>query len=439
MDTVAARDISVVLQGPFFDGLTAGVVASVHEVLPGAEIVLSTWKGLDLAHLSALDIDQVLLSEDPGGMTMDDAWLQNPRFPADSFSQLNLNRQIVSAVAGLKAARRPYAMKLRTDTRLMHDGFRHHFRAYPYRRAELALLGERLVALAGWNPLSCVCFCPADFAQFGRREDVLDLWDIPLVPSVRDLGAMSQDARDRVLLNTEQYIWVNFLAKKGVEFDFPHQYARTPELLRLSEVSIANNLIYLNASRFGLRFMKHRMGDYYNDDHGCDSQAYQGTWLYRSSYWEWLRWYQALAAPAPAPPLPAGLVDPREWARQSELLDLRARLVRPVEEGWELDVRLAMDCAFAHYAAGAISDAFLAAVMCLRKVKDHDEAAFLVVAIFAGQGADVDAKVCLRFFQQAHPDWPGISRLDEALRIPATDAARSQAIDMIVADYCASR
>ena len=72
MARVATSDISVVVQGaiagPSKDGKaypTRDCLLSIRRRLPGAEIILSTWKGSDV---TGLDYDQLVLNDDPGAV-----------------------------------------------------------------------------------------------------------------------------------------------------------------------------------------------------------------------------------------------------------------------------------------------------------------------------------------------------------------------------------
>ena len=96
-------DISVIVQGPIMGGaerLTGRAIESVRRVLPGAEIILSTWHGSDTG---ALACDALVLSDDPGATN----WLRRGDAAALDKKLNNGNRQIVSTRAGLARATRP--------------------------------------------------------------------------------------------------------------------------------------------------------------------------------------------------------------------------------------------------------------------------------------------------------------------------------------------
>ncbi len=107
----------------------------MREHLPGAEIILSTWKGADVSDLS---FDVLSENDDPGAV---------PIFPKDDPRRAlnNVNRQIVSAKSGLRLATRSFAIKMRTDTTLTGTRFLSYFRRYTARCDSWKILRERVV------------------------------------------------------------------------------------------------------------------------------------------------------------------------------------------------------------------------------------------------------------------------------------------------------
>lgn len=165
---IESSEISVVVQGPI--GHTADklrecarTLESVRTYLPDAELVLSTWEG---EAVESLDYDLVVRSADPG------CWIDNNGRPC------NLNRQILSTTAGLKACTRKYALKLRVDTPLHSDamcvigteGPTHFF-------SERVTMSNIVLR----NPLRFPQLLSlSDLCQFGAREDLMLIWDVPL-------------------------------------------------------------------------------------------------------------------------------------------------------------------------------------------------------------------------------------------------------------------
>jgi hypothetical protein len=111
-------DITIVFQGAFKPYVTrdresfSRNVRAVKKVLPGAKILVSTWKGAEIP--PDLQADEIIFTEDPGSLAPLKLTDDKPN---------NLNRQLVSTQAGLAAVTTPYAVKMRTDCFLEHAGF----------------------------------------------------------------------------------------------------------------------------------------------------------------------------------------------------------------------------------------------------------------------------------------------------------------------------
>ncbi len=250
------RNISVVVQGAIDKNLTHLTLASIRKMLPGATIVLSTWKNSKVSHL---DYDELVLSEDPGSVLCD----------AVHNVHNNVNRQITSSKNALLGIKTPYALKLRSDMVLCNRNFLYYFEQYDYARApEWVLTKNRIIV----NNLYCAnprrtnfCFHLSDWVQFGNTADLQALWNIPLQS---DLSAKQyfyhhpRPSRDPVptwvmQYLPEQYIWINFLKQKNITVSLQHFAHINKDLLLQSEKSFANNLLIVDYKDYGIKFLKY--------------------------------------------------------------------------------------------------------------------------------------------------------------------------------------
>lgn len=175
----AARDVSVVIQGPVaaYDPVLNRSLAALRRHLPGAEIVLSTYATEDRAvrnYLMLLDVDALILSEDPGAIS------HNPLGPVFS----NVNRMIRTSAAGIARATRPYVLRLRSDAVVTGTRFLEMAGRFPRHDLASRLFAERIVVSSvftrrAYNERQPAAFHVSDWFQFGRREDVAYLFDIP--------------------------------------------------------------------------------------------------------------------------------------------------------------------------------------------------------------------------------------------------------------------
>lgn len=264
---IDASEISVVVQGPIIgepdapvaERLTWQCLQSIRKHLPGAEIVLSTWPD---AVVDGLDYDKLVQPEDPGGTFND--YRYNLRMLN------NVNRQVVSTQAGLEAATRKYAMKFRSDMVLTGNGFLKYFGRFSERAPEWKIFKERLLTCTVYsrNPRRAFPFPfhPSDFCFFGYIEDVRLLWDVPFVTKGeiqwfrnRNRPWPAFDWENDSRYAPEQHIWISLLRKHGEVNVCQYAYDCSEEAIALSELSFANNLVFLNPKQLCVEWLKMKL------------------------------------------------------------------------------------------------------------------------------------------------------------------------------------
>ena len=178
---ISPNDLSVVVAGPICGGVdspyeqrwTLRVCESIRKYFPGAEIVLSTWKGSDV---SGIDYDVLVENDDPGEIIR----LDENNVPIAT----NLNRMIFAVVSGLKKASRKYAIRTRTELIFTSNACLSYWGVYRNFTPE-KISKERIVTGVAHrinaHVRSSSIAIPNDFFALGLREDVLMLWDAPLI------------------------------------------------------------------------------------------------------------------------------------------------------------------------------------------------------------------------------------------------------------------
>ena len=262
MNRISSSEISVVVQGavtgtPFNTPekqITRNVLKSVRRHLPQAEIILSTWAGSDV---TGLEFDLLVENQDPGAV---------PYYP-DRPQPHNANRLIFSTREGLKKASRPYALKLRSDLVLTSDGFLDYFGRFAARSGEWKIARERVLACTIYSRdarFVKMPFHPSDWFYFGLKEDVLVIWNVPLMPEPESTRWFETHPRppeirqSKTLLRfyAEQYLWLNYLRRHG-KITCEHWGDISGDNLRLTELTLANNLVLLEPEQLGISF--HRL------------------------------------------------------------------------------------------------------------------------------------------------------------------------------------
>lgn len=238
-----SEDISVVVQGALCCH-TPAVLNSIRQWLPKAEIILSTWQG---AEVGGLDFDLLLLNEDPGGC-----------ITSDSGTMQNLNRQLLSTKNGIKAASRRFVLKLRSDTSLIGDSFLDYWGSFPKREKPYSLFSERILTCSFYTrpprwKKQAYLYHPSDWCSFGTKEDMLLLWDLPLVSE----PDFSQYFKEDCTLNhsknknwtrffPEQYFFIASLEQNGFQTRVSSHRDYDEELATRSQHFLMNNFIILD-------------------------------------------------------------------------------------------------------------------------------------------------------------------------------------------------
>jgi hypothetical protein len=260
--SVSPSEISVVIQGSCispqpletFHYVRQGI-HSVRQYLPGARIILSTWKGETLP--DDLDVDLVLFNEDPGC---------RPRGEASDSKPNNVNRQVVSSYEGIKRSDRTYTLKMRTDFAVTGGGFLDFLGIHPAYNAEYKVFRERVVVcmFGTRKPFGKhynLPFHVSDFACFGRTCDLANLYDIPLVTDEEfDYFRHRPDFQRGTFAvnryNAEQSIIINFLRKNGKTVSCSYSTHVDKNIQRESDLFLVNNFVPLSFARYGIRPQK---------------------------------------------------------------------------------------------------------------------------------------------------------------------------------------
>jgi hypothetical protein len=193
MIQIADHEITFVVQGPVqasenrsqISGITNECLSSIRQYFPASTIILSTWKGQP--H-QGLDYDQTL----------------------------NNNRQMVSSHKGLKAVTTKYAVKIRSDNKLIGREFVDLYRKYADlpREDRYSFFNQRTLTSSAFFISShhgrAVYFHKSDLFDFGLTEDLLTIWSDNWIPELSFTLTPGYKAR---YATTEQFLTLNWLSK----------------------------------------------------------------------------------------------------------------------------------------------------------------------------------------------------------------------------------
>jgi hypothetical protein len=252
-------DVSLVFQGPVLTPdtnaksghLTYDCIAAARQVMPAAEIILSTWEG---APVEGIPADKIILNKDPGNWQRSDG------------SWTNVNRQIISTRNGLAQASRRFAVKIRTDTLITGTGFLTLPRSTSKRLPKWTIFKERILILETItrNPARFPgLHHPSDFFQFGLTEDLAYFWDSPLAtPDIhqawhlhypRPLLSPFINSKHYHKCTDEQYLWLQCLRKQHPEVDLDYLWQAEPRQIAISESLLTANFMIASCAAAGVR------------------------------------------------------------------------------------------------------------------------------------------------------------------------------------------
>lgn len=285
---IESKDISIVVQGPILSQSKFGITQKTTQVIcerlkklfPESELILSTWEGESAA---GIPYDLALFNSDPGASWFD-------YYNHDNLN--NCNRLIISTLAGVKAATRKYVLKVRSDLYLVNKKFLKYFSLYPAYNEEYKFVKSRIISFSMWSiqghktPVFTMHkpFHISDWAYFGYKEDLINLYDVPLIEEPKfsqwflDKFKPFHDVAPHVLwkMPPEQHITSSFF-KKFTHIDFEHTADTDNKNIERSSKLIMNNFLVLDQTQFFFISLKHICFQFSQENH--EWFIHYGTWL----------------------------------------------------------------------------------------------------------------------------------------------------------------
>ncbi len=255
---INSKEISIVIQGAVDKSQTPILIKSIREFLPYSTIIISTWKGADVA---GLDYDLVVESEDPGAMSMS----------VDGKGAYNINRMLKSTQAGLAQVKTKYVLKCRSDLVMINSGFLSYYDKFSVRDKDYVLANHKIQI----SSLYCMKaemerglkqetpYHISDWYCFGETEDIKELFNVPLV-DITEFARyfeIHRKPRDYEIpwLNhrvwrfpPEQYLGVEYARKLFPDLTFDNCLETQDVDIIKSEKFLVNNFTILDPMQFGM-------------------------------------------------------------------------------------------------------------------------------------------------------------------------------------------
>lgn len=289
-ENLSSRDISFVVQGQI-QSETYDFLQKLRWNFPQAELVLSTWRGKYDRRLLRV-VDKIVYNKDPGAVV--------GSYYREVAQWNNLNRQLVTTMAGLNAASRPYVAKVRTDFTLENSSLLSFWNQYPRRQSDALLFRHRISVPSLYSRVYSdqptalpVPFHPSDMFAFGCKDDMRRFFGSCPLLTEEELGNWPPRYPNRVPYPFCQWRWtpeqaIFYHAAKskfpGLQFDDWTAFNR--EILTVSKKLLMNNFIFVNPCQVGLISYKHREAlsnaNLHGDWPGLITNSYFESW-YRDS------------------------------------------------------------------------------------------------------------------------------------------------------------
>ena len=228
-------NISIVVQGPYFNDETDELLLKLHTYFPTAELIFSSWPGVNEKYSYVNYITNV----DPGQM------------PTDIIFLRNIKRLFVSTLSGIKHASNDIILKMRSDSTCNVDTARHVFEL-------INLIDENKIYIAMHSTPTKVFFLD-DKVQIGPRKLMIKFWscDSSIVNQIQQKLINYKDklniflsSQGRLYICSEQALFCNY---SGVDLNAANCALRYYFLyLKL----LRKNFIFINASAMGFSSIK---------------------------------------------------------------------------------------------------------------------------------------------------------------------------------------
>lgn len=245
------ESITLLFQGPWEESSAANIAAT-RRLFPGARVVVSAWD-TDAHTIPAGTADECVFSSDPGPL---------PPYKFDAGAPANnVNRQIVSAKAGLARVRTAYVAKIRTDCLL---NSRAVLDTYAAQGAPEKIVVSSFYTLHP-EGIEAFQFHVSDWFQFGRTDQVRQYWAVSPM-DVDDARWFEQNAhapashyfarRYRARFAPEQYVSVAYARRKGYAVPTSIDDC-APAIVAAYERFLANEFVVDSPEALGLVFVKY--------------------------------------------------------------------------------------------------------------------------------------------------------------------------------------
>jgi len=254
-------DITVVMQGGIDVGWDIRYSAAfLRQTLPGVTIILATQKSALKTFEGQGAFDEVVATDDPGHLPS----VKNGGGPH------NINRQIMSASAGMEAVTTRYALKLRTDAYLTSRKIVDIWSYWAQQPSGDRKRGRSRILISSIFSLNPrfderLSYHLSDWVQFGQTDDLRAFWRCPPMDFDTNTwyernayapGSLYREKEFRTRFATEQWLTLNYLFDR-TQFPIRHHNDTSEVIVAEFEAQLADNFIVVHPLDIDLHMPKH--------------------------------------------------------------------------------------------------------------------------------------------------------------------------------------
>lgn len=272
---ISDKQISFVVQGPLFieNNITKNCCISIRKYFPRSTIILSTWKNTDTHDL---DIDRKIESYDPGASSFyyndqkkvnkNDIIISSSLGGHDLKKKNNINRMITSSFNGLVSANTKFSVKLRSDMYFQSNNLLKLLQIINQSKCIYTKKKILIPSNMAINPDRSlkILFSPSDFFFAGLTEDLVDLFNIPLMNKL-DLNYFNSSKNNNKnflpiipKFTPEQYLLCSFIKKK-IKMNFKNAFDNNNNNKLLHDEIFSNLFIMKRNTKIGIKCYQYRI------------------------------------------------------------------------------------------------------------------------------------------------------------------------------------
>ena len=255
---IKKKDITVVVQGPYFKNITEKVLNNIYTKFKDSELIFSTYKGerIEKKYKEKFKIIyNKILPKTPNSL--------------EPLMYYNYYGHVRTSLNGIKKSSKNYILKTRSDIVFNNASFLEYFDKFNFFNKNYKILKKRVIISSHYtidprkNPLP-IHF--SDWFFFGLKSDLKKIFNQKYMSKENKKVPLwfLKKEKPKFFFNqymckfrAEQNLMINFL-KKFMNIDLKHGYDHNIKNVILTEKILANNFIVLNPNIISYNCLRHQ-------------------------------------------------------------------------------------------------------------------------------------------------------------------------------------